>query len=119
MINSLLQVISPWLDFLWLPIAVLAVHKGHRIWAAGFVLACAFMMRLQVELMESVGYPTGILPLLDSDLMRRGMVTYSVFYVIYIALAYYSPGSHKHVMMAATISMFFVAMFVSSLIMLL
>ena len=112
--NFILQ----YIDLLWLPVGVIILHKHHRLWAAGFFASCMFVMRLQVELLVSTGYPTGFLPVFDMDAHTRGKITYSVFYIIYIALALYSPGTRGTIFMAATISMFFVALCVSMIVML-
>ena len=48
--------IYQWIDLFWLVMIPLAAHKGHRLIAAGFVLSCMLMLRLQVEIMESIDY---------------------------------------------------------------
>jgi len=119
MVQQLLQVIYPWIDTIWLPIAFLFVRKHQRIWALGYIIGCMIMMRMQVELMESIDHANGLLPLMDSHVLTRGIVTYSVFHAFYLLITRFSPGTHKHVVMAASISIFFTAMFVSTLVMLL
>ena len=108
-----------WIDILWLPLGVLLVHKPQRMYAAGFFLACFFMMRMQVELIESTGYPNGFLDILKMDVLRRAQITYSIFYVIYIALALYSRETKGAIFMAASISIFFAALFTSMIILVL
>lgn len=109
--------ILQYIDVLWLPIALLSVHKPQRAMAAGFFICCMLMMRLQVELMYSTGYPTGFTPLLNSSAHMRGLVVYSIFYVLYIAMAIYSPKSEHAVFLAASISLFFAALFTSMIVM--
>jgi hypothetical protein len=107
------------MDLLWLPVVVLAAHGKHRFTAAGFVLAGVFMLRLQVEIMDSIGFDHGFLGLIKAPALERGMATYSVFYLLYAILAQLSPGSFKAVFLAATISIFFMALFVSTIVMVL
>ena len=109
--------ILEWIDLIWLPLGLLAVHKQHRLWAIGFFICSMVMMRMQVEFIESTGYANGFTGLIDMDVHSRGQLTYSLFYMAYIALAIYSPGTKGTIFMAATISIFFTAMFVSSFVM--
>ena len=108
-----------YIDFIWLPIALFVVHKNQRIVTAAFFISCFLMMRMQIEMMTSLGYPTGILPLIKWPVRDTAMVTYMVFYVAYLALAHWSPGTHKHIFLAASISIFFATMLTSMVIMLL
>ncbi|MEZ5814613.1 MAG: hypothetical protein R3E13_07860 [Alphaproteobacteria bacterium] len=111
--NFILQ----YIDLLWLPIGVLTVHKQHRTWAAGFFIGCMIMMRLQAELMASTGFNSGFTGWWSMDAHSRGQITYSIFYVAYIALALYSPGTKGTIFMAASISIFFAALFTSMIVM--
>ena len=108
-----------YIDFIWLPIALFVVHKEQRLVTAAFFVSCFLMMRLQVEMMVSVGFPTGILPLITWPVSDTAMVVYMLFYVAFLALAHWSPGTHKHIFLAASISIFFTAMLTSMVIMLL
>lgn len=111
--------IIQWIDLIWLPVTLFVVHKKQRLPALGFLISGIIMLRLQVDLMHSTGYTTGILPFMTSDLMTRGLATYSIFYTLYLALAYYSPNTNPHVFMAASLSIFFAALFTSMIVMLL
>ena len=109
-----------WADALWLIVAVLIPRRHmHRVYAVSYVLACLFMLRLQVELMFDLGHPAGFLPLLDSFVLWRGMVAYSVIHGLYFALAWFSSGSRNIVFMASSISLFFAGLTLSSLLMVL
>ncbi|NCT41382.1 MAG: hypothetical protein GW778_06960 [Alphaproteobacteria bacterium] len=108
-----------YIDFIWLPIGLYIVHKEQRIVAAAFFISCFIMMRLQIEMLHSMGYPTGILPLLKFPVETTAMVVYMVFYVAYLALAYWSPRTNRHIFLAASISIFFAAMIAAQVIMLL
>ncbi len=106
-----------WIDLLWIPIVLLGLHKEQKVCAVVFVLACVVLLRFQVELMQQIGYPNGILPLLETPLFVRGLISYSVFTVLFILISRLSPGTNKHVYVAASITLFFAAFFVSSIAM--
>lgn len=108
-----------WVDVIWLPLAWFVVNKEQRWLALGTIAGCMVMMRLEAELIESTGFSHGMLPFLDSPVYDRGLVVYSVFYVLYLILAYYSPGSRSWVFTAASISIFFMASIVSIFVMVL
>ena len=66
--------ILQWIDLIWLPLMMLVVHKDQRLIAIGFFAACALMMRLEIELMTSTGFITGMLPLMESHIHYRGLI---------------------------------------------
>lgn len=107
------------LDLLWVPVAWLCLHKGQRLKATLFVLMCAFVMRLQIELMQSIGYGNGFFRLIDTPLYIRGLVTYSLFILGLFILSYFSPKTDSFVYIAASITIFIAAFCVSSLVMVL
>ena len=108
-----------YIDFIWLPVGLFVVHKEQRLVTAAFFIACFIMMRLQIEMMHAIGFPTGILPLIKYPVEITGMVVYMVFYIFFMAMAYWSPRTQKHIFLAASISIFFAAMTASMVIMLL
>lgn len=95
------------------------VHKPHRLYALGFILSCMLMMRLEIELMDGIGYGHGILNFMQSHIHNRLLVVYSVIYMLYFVMAYYSPNTKGAVMLAASISVFFFVLFLSVFIMVL
>ncbi len=111
--------IIQWIDVIWLPLAFFAVHKHQRFWAIGLVAACMLMMRLQIEFMNGIGFEHGIVGLMSSHILYRALVVYSLFYMLFLMLAHYSPHTQRAVVMAAAISMFFMSFFVSTLVMVL
>lgn len=111
--------IIQWIDVIWLILAVLVTQKGQRIVAGASVAACMLMMRMQVEFLASIGYQKGLVGLMDSHVFSRGIIVYSICYILYFLLALFSPQAKGSIMMAASITMFFAAFFVSSLIMVL
>lgn len=113
------QTALEWIDFAWVPVALFALRGSQKWQGALFVAAGGLMLRLQAEMMETLGYPTGFLPFLASDVLYRGMIVYSALYVVYFALAFWSPGSRHSVFLAFTLSFFFFCLFVSSLAMVL
>lgn len=108
-----------WVDLIWVPLSLFIVHKGQRLYSVGFVLACVLTLRLQVEIMDSIEMSKGFLPLLDYDAYDRGLIVYTFFYVLYLVLAYTSPRTQSYVYMAGTISLYFMAFAVSSIVMIL
>lgn len=111
--------ISYWADILWLPTTFFLVHKQHRWWTLGFVLACMITLRLQTEIMHTIDYPHGIIGYLQSKVHTRGQTVYSVFYILFLIMAHYSPGTRGVVFMAACLAVFFMAFVVSMLSMIL
>jgi len=107
----------PWADALWLPVVLLTLHARQRIIGVCFILAGMVMMRMQVELMEVINYPTGILNIWSGHVFDRGLITYTCFNLFYVLLAYISPGSFRSVFLAASISIFFMALFASTAMM--
>ncbi len=114
-----LQILLPWIDLVWVPIALILMEKGKRLLTAGFVLACAAILRLQVELLQSIGHPRGFFGLMDSTSFVRGQITYSVFIAFFLLIGWMSKGEMKVIHMAASITIFIAAFCVSSLIMVL
>lgn len=113
----MLWLIYQWLDLLWLPAALLAVHRGQRLMAAGFVLACVFSLRMQIELMASLGFPQGILGFLNAGLYNRGLITYSLVTALFLVLAYLSPNTKGAIFLAASISLYILSFCTSMLVM--
>ena len=114
-----MDIILQWIDFIWLPIIAAVVHKEQRVLAIGAFFSCALMMRLQIELINSTGFSTGFLPFMTSTAQQRGLAVYSIFYMLYTLLALYSPRAKKPVFLAASITIFFAALVVSMIVMLL
>lgn len=112
-----MNLIYEYLDILWLVIALLIVKRHQRFVVLGFFVFCMVMMRLQIELMQSIGYPRGLLGLIGYDAHMRGLAVYSLAYVIYLALVVFSPYARGTLLMAASISVFFAALFTSMIVM--
>jgi hypothetical protein len=114
-----MDLIYQWIDLLWLPLVFYAVHKQHRLLALGFLASCMLMMRLQIEIMEGIGYGNGIVGLMQSSGHTRALMVYSLAYFVFFIMAYYSPGSRPIIFFAACLAIFFFAFFASMLLMLL
>ena len=108
---------SEWLDVVWIPVAALVVHKGQKLKAVAFVVLCMMVMRLQIEIVESTGFRKGFTGLMDASLYHRGLIVYGVFITIYLLLSYFSPYTKGVIYLAASISIFFMAFLVSSIVM--
>lgn len=111
--------IYQWIDLIWLPIGWFAVHKGHRWYMLAFLVTCIATLRTQTELMDGIGYPAGILHLMDSPVRTRGLITYSVIFTLFLLLAHYSRGTRGIVFLAAALSIYIFAFCLSMVIMLL
>ena len=101
------MLILPWIDVIWLPIAYFFVHREQRMWTIGSLLGCMAMMRMLTELMQSIGYPAGIIGLWSMPVHNRGLLVYSFFYLVYLLIAHYSPFARSAVFMATSITIFF------------
>ena len=104
-------------DLIWLPLALVIVKPHQRILACCFFVFCMVMMRMQVELMQTIGHSRGFLGLLGYDAKTRGLAVYSLSYVIYLVLVLFSPYARGTLLMAASISVFFAALFISMIVM--
>jgi hypothetical protein len=108
-----------YLDAFWLPLALCIVHKGQRLKAIGFMLLCMVVLRLQIEIVESTGFAKGVTGLIDWPLIVRGYVVYGLFFALYLLLSYLSPFTRGAIYLAASLSIFFVAFTVSSIVLIL
>lgn len=116
---SLVHTLYQWIDLLWIPIALLTMERGKKIFTCGYILSCILLLRLQVEMMEKIGYPRGLLGWMESPVFMRGLIAYSGFIALFLVLAYFSPGANKHIHIAASITMLIAAFCVSAIIMVL
>ncbi len=113
-----IQAYAPhWIDLLWLPVTLFVVHTGQRLGAAAFVMICLLVLRLQVEVIESIGFNTGFTGWIDAPAKMRGMIVYSVFIMLFLVLAYFSPATKGAIFLAACLSLFFMAFAASTIIM--
>ncbi len=108
--------LTNWADSLWIPLAILTVHKGQRLKAAGFVILCMLVLRLQIEMMQSFGFANGFTGWLDWPLLYRGFAVYGFFTLIYLILSWISPFTRGAIYLAASLSIFFMAFTVSTVV---
>jgi len=113
------QTLCQWLDLVWIPIALLTMEKGKRIFTCLFIGGCVLLLRLQVQLLQEIGFPKGFLGLMDTPLLMRGQITYSVFIMLFMVLAYFSKGTDHSVHIAASITIMLASFCVSMLVMVL
>lgn len=111
--------LQPWLDLFWLPAAFLVTKRRKWLVMTGFILACALLLRLQVELLAEGGYPYGLLGFMQMNILTRGQITYSFFIAAFLLITRYSPGVNRNILTAAAITIFFAAFCISSVIMVL
>ncbi|MEM6812266.1 MAG: hypothetical protein AAF549_07345 [Pseudomonadota bacterium] len=115
----MLQIALLWLDLLWLPVVFIFLTKRYWLKATLLIISCIFTLRMQVELMESIGYPTGILPFLDIHALFRGYIVYGLFIFAFIALSIFSKYENGYVYLAASISLYFASFILSTGVLLL
>ena len=108
-----------WADLIWLPVAYFAVRKKHRWWTLGFIFASMVLVRLLAETIASIGYNTGIMGFMSSNVHTRGLVVSSIFYILFFIMAYFSSETRGVVFMAACLTFFFAIFVTASLVMLL
>lgn len=114
----MLQILYPWLDAFWIPVAMLLVHTGQRLKAGFFVITCMIGLRLQVEIMTEAGFQQGITKWISLTAFDRGLIIYSLFICLFIVLAIYSPQTRGPIFLAACLSLFFMALLSSTVFML-
>lgn len=113
------QTAYQWIDLMWIPLALLTMERGKKLLTCFFILSCVLLLRLQIELVQQIGYPRGIFGLMESDIYTRGLVAYGGFIALFLLLAYFSKGGEKSVHMASSITILIAAFCVSSVIMVL
>ncbi len=87
--------------------------------ATGFILCCAFALRLQVEMLDSIGRPQGIFSFFETDPYIRGLVTYSGVIALFLILSYFSPRVYAMLYLAAGLSLFILAACITTMVMVL
>lgn len=106
-----------WIDLLWLPVGMVAVHKGQRLKTAIFMLVSILTLRVQVELMDSINAPHGFTGLWDWDAYQRGLLVYGIVFALFLILAYFSARTQGIVFFAATLTVYILTFCLSMLVM--
>ncbi|MEM8833738.1 MAG: hypothetical protein AAGB32_04275, partial [Pseudomonadota bacterium] len=105
----MVQFILSWLDLLWIPATIFMTPRRYWVKALFLVVCCIITLRLQVELMGEIGFPTGMLPFLTYPALYRGYVVYGVFILFFLSLSAFSKKEHAYIYLAAAISLYVVA----------
>lgn len=108
-----------WIDVLWFIPAIIVARPKQRLTAISLILCGIAMMRLQVEMLDMVGYTHGIIGFLPYHIFLRGLVTYGVVYLLFFAFIRFASGSRGSILLASAISFFFLAFFASTIVMVL
>lgn len=108
-----------WLDLIWIPLALLIARRGQRIYCLGFVMISIFALRLQVDLMQVLGFEYGFFGLIDFPALWRGYAAYAVFIAMFLGLTRWSKERDPYIFIAAGITVFVSAFCVSTFIMVL
>ena len=74
------------------------------------------VLRLQIEIAQEMGFAKGVTGLIDWPLIIRGYVVYGVFFFVYLLLSYLSPYTRGAIYLAASLTIFFMAFTVSSIV---
>lgn len=102
----MLNIVYPWIDLIWLPMALFVARKGQRIMACLFVLACILTLRTQLELMGSIHKEDGLLGWLPFGLYERGLIIYGFLIALFLILAHFSPNTKGSIFLAAALSLY-------------
>jgi len=108
-----------WIDLAWLVLVLCVARKDQRGWVFGFFIGSMIMMRMLVELMTDIGHPNGLMGFMGTPVHTRGLIVYSIAYVIYMVLIRYSPNAKGTLLMAASIGFFFFSFFTTAIVMVL
>ena len=108
-----------WIDLAWIPVALVLLRKGQHFKGIMLILSCVFVLRLQVELMESIAHPDGLLPFINFPLLQRGFIVYGAFIAVFLILSHFSREKDPYVYIAAAITVFIAAFCVSSFVLVL
>ncbi|MAZ75965.1 MAG: hypothetical protein CMH31_01535 [Micavibrio sp.] len=108
-----------WIDFLWIGVALLLAKGRYKAYSVIFVFVSILMLRLQVKLMQEIGFGNGILQWIDTPVLFRGMMAYGVFIAAFLGLVSLSKDENAYVFIAASITIFTIAFCVSSAVMVL
>ena len=114
-----MDIVSQWLDLIWIPIALIVLPRKQWIEALVLIICSAIMLRLQIDMVKQYGKPGGMTGWLSFELYHKGLVTYSVIIAIYIiaSLMLYRHGWLIHLSLA--IGVFFNAFILSTIVMVL
>ena len=105
-----------WLEALWLPLSLICVHKGQKLKSLAFVILCMMVMRLQIEIVQSTGFKDGFTGLWHWPIVFRGYAVYGLFTFMFLVLSWFSPRTSGAIYLAASLSIFFMAFVVSSVV---
>jgi hypothetical protein len=114
-----IEQLSSHIDLIWIPIAGLIAQKHQKIKAMLFCLCCSIFLRLQIDMLGMVGYPNGVFGIMHAPLYTRGLIVYSAMITLYLVLTVWSPRTRGFIFMAASLSLFFMAALISSVILIL
>lgn len=108
-----------WVDLSWIVIALFVAKGRYKLFSVVFVLSCVFMLRLQIKLMNEIGFGSGFLHWFDMPILFRGMLVYGLCIGLFLGLVALSKEHNTYVYMAASITIFTIAFCVSSAVMVL
>ena len=110
--------IDEWVLTAWVIPALLFTHSEQKIKASFFVLLLALVLKLQVEMMGSLGFQKGFTGFVPFTAEARGLFVHSFFILLLIGISIFSKHTRPIIYLAACLSLFFLSFFLSSFIML-
>lgn len=115
---SLTSALHDWIDLAWAMPVIAITPPRHRFIAVGYILCCMIMLRLLIELMESLDFEHGFLPWMDATPWYRGQMVFGVGHLVFMGIAFISAEKERATFMAAAITVFFGASMLALLTML-
>lgn len=112
-----MQYIFPWLDLLWIPLALLVLPKMQWLESCAVIICSAIMLRLQVEMFDGFGYSNGVFGFLPYDIFIKGMVAYSLIIALYMIAILILNQYRWRAHIVLSLSVFFNASIFSAIIM--
>ena len=104
--------------FVWIFVAGLVVHKAQRVKAMIFCVVAIVTMLLQIELVLSFNIDAGLTGWWEMPVDQRGIIGWSVAILCYLLLSWASPASRGVLYFAASMSIYLIAVIVTSGVML-
>ena len=111
--------IYQWIDVVWVLLVFVTLAPKNWLVGIGYILSCIFILRLQVELMELIGFSRGAFLVLDTHVLERGQLVYGVVFVAYFLWAYHLRRMSPVIFMAHSIAFFFIGLVSSTVVMVL
>ena len=111
------SIIYNWLDLIWIPITFIVLPRIQWLEALTVIICSSIMLRLQIEVAEIYGKGVGWTGWLPYDPYHKGLVVYSVIIAIYFLLMLFLVKHKWKAHFLLSLSVFFNAFIISSIVM--